>query len=302
MNMHQKTFLTSLNVILFSACHFVCGTAIAENVAADVPPIVAPADLSTTLDRDTTVVLDVRSREAFEAEHIPGSRWIDAEGWRGKTFEPTGLSDKDFWQNALRSAGIDSGDQVVVVGEAMPEISRMWWLLRYLGVKQAQVLDGGFAAWKKGDHQVEQGAPAAVDVGDFEVDLQGDMVAVLDDLQPQALEESGVCILDNRSTAEFTGSRGVGARTGHIPGSVHLEWNKFIDKEGKFLPKDKLIEVLKEHGVDPTKPIVTLCQTAGRSSVAALALDIVGVKQVKNYYRGWGEYAGALTVPVEKGP
>ncbi len=249
----------------------------------------------------TLLILDIRSRDDFVQEHIPGSVWVDAEGWRNKTFEQTGLTDKDYWQEALRNAGIKSNSRIVVAGESLPEISRMWWLLKYFGANHVQVIDGGYAAWKKAELPTESGEPKLGETGDIEVAFKPEMIAVVDDLMPEALTEGKVRILDNRSTAEFTGARGVGTRTGHVPGSVHLEWTKLLDEDRKFLPVEEISKLLQEHGVSADEPIVTLCQTGGRSCVAALALEIVGAKQVKNFYRGWGEYAGRLTAPVEKG-
>jgi thiosulfate/3-mercaptopyruvate sulfurtransferase len=138
-----------------------------------------------------------------------------------------------------------------------------------------------------------------IEATEFVVDFQTERLGTLADVTPaQGSEECQ--ILDNRSEAEFSGARGVGNRTGHIPGARHLEWKRFTDEQGKFLPADALRALLNEQGIDLGTTIVAHCQTGGRSSVAVFALELAGVPNVKNYYPGWSEYANMLTAPVEQ--
>jgi thiosulfate/3-mercaptopyruvate sulfurtransferase len=269
--------------------------------ATDYRPIISAAELHEQIRDPQLVVLDIRSREAFSEGHITGSRWIDSDAWRGKTFEETGLHDKPYWETTVRQAGLTRTQRIVVVGEALPEIARVWWLLRYLGLPHVRVLDGGFAAWQRADLPTVMGEPGEVAPSDSDIEFQPQMLAVVDDLLPAALKNGKVRVLDNRSDGEYTGSRGIGTRTGHVPGSIHFEWKRFLGADGKFLPVEDICELLKKEGIDTEEPIVALCQSAGRSSVAALALELAGARKVRNYYRGWGDYAATLTAPVEKG-
>jgi thiosulfate/3-mercaptopyruvate sulfurtransferase len=48
------------------------------------------------------------------------------------------------------------------------------------------------------------------------------------------------------------------------------------------------------------QPAVTYCQSGGRASVVAFTLELMGGKQVKNYYRSWAEWGNAENTPVAK--
>ncbi|MCA9132048.1 MAG: sulfurtransferase [Planctomycetales bacterium] len=244
-------------------------------------------------------VLDVRTRDAYDEGHIPQAKWVDANAWRSKTFAEAGLLDRDYWASELGRLGLTHSHPVVVVGDSLPDSSRVWWLLRYLGWQQVRLLDGGQKAWTDAELPLSSETPR-IEPTQPTVEFVSERLGILADIGGAAQQGGQCAILDTRSDSEFTGSRGVGTRTGHIPGAHHVEWKRFVDSQGKFLAPQAIRELLQSDGVDLQQPIVTHCQSGGRSSVAVLALEMAGVKSVKNYYRGWSEYGEALELPVEK--
>jgi thiosulfate/3-mercaptopyruvate sulfurtransferase len=91
-------------------------------------------------------------------------------------------------------------------------------------------------------------------------------------------------------------------RGGAIPGAKHLEWSDLLDKKTqRFKSPAALSRLFKQAGIDPKKPAVTYCQSGGRASVMAFALELMGAKGVQNYYPGWAEWGNAADTPVEKG-
>ena len=76
---------------------------------------------------------------------------------------PTGT-----FQAAMRRAGVSDGSAVVVYDEAdATAAARAWWLLRYFGHRDGQVLDGGFRAWVAAGGQVATGECTPPGGGDF---------------------------------------------------------------------------------------------------------------------------------------
>jgi len=271
--------------------------------------LISPEQLaeSLTAAEPDIVLLDTREPEQFGQAHITGARWVDTNAWRTKTFEPNGLNERAFWSEELGKLAISKEKKIVVIGGALPESARLWWLLRYFGMTNVLLLDGGHSAWQAAGLPVENGASAATESNPAdgtstasEIEFQEELLATIQDVTPESRALSSCLIIDNRSTGEYTGTRGIGARTGHIPAACHLEWQKFIGEDGKFLPPEAIKKLLEEVEVDLNQPLVTHCQSGGRSSVAAFALELAGAKQVKNFYGGWAEYGNAVTLPVEK--
>jgi thiosulfate/3-mercaptopyruvate sulfurtransferase len=108
-------------------------------------------------------------------------------------------------------------------------------------------------------------------------------------------------ILDTRSQEEFCGTTETAKRNGTIPGARHLEWSETFDsKTGRFKSAAELARLFKEAGIDPSKPATTFCQSGGRASVLAFALELMGGKEVRNYYRSWAEWGNDDKTPIVK--
>ena len=90
-------------------------------------------------------------------------------------------------------------------------------------------------------------------------------------------------------------------RNGTIPGATHLDWTDLIDaKTKRYKTAEELSALFKAKGIDPAKPAVTYCQSGGRASVMAFALELMGGRPAANYYRSWSEWGNADDTPVVK--
>ena len=95
------------------------------------------------------------------------------------------------------------------------------------------------------------------------------------------------------STAEFCGDRATAKSTARFPAPSIWEWSACIDpKTKKFKSFAGLHRSLfQDHKIDVNKPAITYCQSGGRASVMAFALELMGGNQVQNYYQNWPEGA-----------
>lgn len=91
-------------------------------------------------------ILDVRAPEDYRSGHIPGARnlyWKDLQG--------QGLLDPPLAEEALRRAGVNSSDGLMICGGSDEGVFFTFWALCYLGHKNVSLLDGGVkAAWDAG--------------------------------------------------------------------------------------------------------------------------------------------------------
>jgi thiosulfate/3-mercaptopyruvate sulfurtransferase len=92
------------------------------------------------------VVLDVRSPEEYVNGHIHGARNIY---W--KSIQSDGVLNPALAENALRKAGINNTDRILICGDSDEGASFMFWALSYLGNRNLCRLDGGIdSAWSAG--------------------------------------------------------------------------------------------------------------------------------------------------------
>lgn len=281
--------------------HLICTVLLTLAPAADVKSdkyphadlLIEPSELAKVVPAKKVQLLDTRSKAKYDAGHIPGAVGVDVAAWR-KAFAAG--PDKDAWTKLLGGLGLDVTAPVVVYGDDVREAARAWWILRYWGFKDARLLNGGWAAWKSADGAVSREAQA-VKPTEPKLTAHADRLAtkgqVLDFLKGKDHQ-----IIDTRSEKEYCGDQKLAKRGGSIPGAKNLEWSDLLDKDGRFKSADELRKLFQEHGVSLKEPAVTFCQSGGRASVAAFALELMGAKDVRNYYRSWNEWGNDPDTPI----
>jgi thiosulfate/3-mercaptopyruvate sulfurtransferase len=199
----------------------------------------------------------------------------------------------------LGDMGIDSSAKVVIYGDDVRDSARGWFLLKSLGVEDVRLLNGGWKAWQAAGGKVSTD-PATPMMVKGNHKRQDTRLAKKDDVL-KMLSAPGSQIIDARSTQEFCGDLGTAKKKGAIPGAKNLEWSEFIDQESqKFKSASDIAKILLDANIDPAKPTVTYCQSGGRAAVAEFALELMGGKNVRNYYRSWAEWGNDESTPVMK--
>ena len=133
-----------------------------QAAARDIDPIVSTDWLQKNLDNSNLVVVDVRKVEEYKAGHIPGAVNIVYGTWAVKKGDLLNeLPAIDDLADAIGSAGIDQNSLVVIVGKTdkVPDqfdMTRVAWTLKYLGVPNVAILNGGQNQWVKENKPVSQ--------------------------------------------------------------------------------------------------------------------------------------------------
>jgi len=264
-----------------------------------LPPLVSVDDLQKRLGDPKLRLLDARPRADYDKGHMPGAIWVDIKTAGAIATRPGGLTDADAWVAWIAPLAIGPDTEVLVYdGDRQLEAARSWWLLGYLGVERAGLIDGNFPLW------VRQGRPTTTDLlkvepRSFSVSFRKDRHATRADVL-EALRAGQARIIDARSAEEFTGTKALSKRGGHIPSACRLEWTDLVDEDGRFLDPTVLRSKLETLGVKPAQPVITHCQGGGRASVDAFVLERLG-HPARNYYLGWSDWGNAEGMPVEAG-
>jgi thiosulfate/3-mercaptopyruvate sulfurtransferase len=255
--------------------------------------LIETPELAKAVAAKKVQLLDTRTKAKYDAGHIPGAVWVDVPAW-SKAFAAG--PDKEAWVKLLGACGLDAAAPVVVYGDDVREAARVWWILRYWGFKDARLLNGGWAAWASANSAASREAPA-VKPTEPKLTANADRLATKDQVIDM-LKGKDPQIVDTRSEKEFCGEQKQAKRGGAIPGAKHLEWSDLLAKDGRFKSADELRKLFKEHDVSLKGPAVTYCQSGGRASVMAFALELMGAKDVRNYYRSWNEWGNDPDTPI----
>jgi thiosulfate/3-mercaptopyruvate sulfurtransferase len=213
-----------------------------------------PAALQSKLGDKGLRVLDARPQADYIKGHIPGAVWVNVKGWQKLGGKEGGLHDADAWAVEIGKLGIGPDTSVVVYGSSLPDTARVWWTLKYLGLANVAILDGGWQLWTKERRPVDSGI-STVQLTEFEPKFQPDRLEEIDTLK-KSMQSGQVTVVDARSAGEFTGKEVRGKRGGHIPGAKLLEWKELLTEDGRFKPPEQLRELFRQRGVEPGKTAV----------------------------------------------
>ena len=268
-------------------------------------PDVVVLDCTTHLipDPQTTYVVKP-GREDFEAGHIPGAQFVDTLRDVSDTSQKLRFmrqSPEEF-AAAMRRFGVNSTTRVVSYSSAnVWWATRLWWLLHEFGCDNAAVLNGGWQKWSREGRAVETGPARARPAGDFRVrevrDLMVDKDAVL-----RAIGNGAICTLNALQPQQHTGSGGnTYGRPGRIKGSVNLPAAHLLDAEtNTFLPAEELRKRFEAVGA-MDRQVINYCGGGIAASADALALIMLGHKDVKLYDASLSEWARDASLPMETG-
>jgi thiosulfate/3-mercaptopyruvate sulfurtransferase len=256
------------------------------------------------------VLLDVRWRlggplgiEAYRAGHLPRAVFVDLDADLAAEPGPAGrhpLPPAGRFQAAMRRAGVSTGSTVVVYDEAdATAAARAWWLLRYFGHHDCQVLDGGYRAWTAAGGQVATGECAAPGSGDFTA-RPGHM-PVLDADAAASLARRGH-LLDARARERYRGEREpIDPVAGHIPGAVSAPTTANVSTDGRFLPAAGLRARFASLGAAGAGMVGVYCGSGVTAAHEVLALELAGIR-ASLYVGSWSNWVADPARPVATGP
>ena len=248
--------------------------------------------------------------DAYDTGHLPGATGIN---WRRQLTDAVmrDLVGRDELQSLLRTAGIDDDSTVVLYGDNHNWFAAWaYWQLRYQGIDNVRLLDGGRAKVEADGLPLTTDA-AAHDVGSITLptetreELRAYRQEVID-----GIGGSGHDLVDVRSPEEFRGELSAPAhlpqeaaqRKGHIPGAVNVPWSTAVAEDGTFKPIEQLRELYGARGVSGEDEVVAYCRIGERSSHTWFVLhELLGYANVRNYDGSWTEYGSLVGVPIETG-
>ncbi|MBS4913220.1 MAG: sulfurtransferase [Veillonella sp.] len=231
--------------------------------------------------QQNTVILDVRGPEAYAKGHIEGAFVMSLDGdLSGPVAEHGGrhpLPDMAVFAKKLESFGITKESHIVICDSWIFLAGRLWWMLRYIGLENIQVLNGGIERWVKEGHPITTEPTVLPEKASF-LDYRLQPHMFMGRAEVLAASEAGDhVIIDARAGARYEGSviDTFDGMTGHIPGAVNYFWENCYTADGV-----KLVEELKEMFKDlftTKKPIVAYCGSGITACLTMLAMYEVGI-------------------------
>ena len=264
--------------------------------------------LEANLDGDDLAIVEVdEDASAYEKGHIPNAVSIN---WETELHD---LPRREFISSdqlaeLLGSKGIGNDHTIVLYsGNNNWFAAYAYWLLKYRGVDNVKLLDGGRKKWELESRLLSQDEPNRSKTS-FKTGADRPEIRILRD-EVIGRVDAGSAWVDVRSPEEFRGEllapphlpQEQAQVPGHIPGAANVTWSKTVNEDGTFKSADELTKLYEAEGITSDKSVVAYCRIGERSSHSWFVLaELLGFGDVKNYDGSWTEYGSLVGVPIEK--
>ncbi len=265
--------------------------------------------------------------EEYAEGHIPGAHYLDTN-W---------LEDPADWNRrppevldaAVRSLGITTDTTVVLYGrdtegdanEKWPgrragqiAATRALMILRYAGVDDVRLLDGGYDWWVRSGNPLETDIvePSPIDDFGVRIPLRPEVIVDIDEAKQIIADPHGAALVSVRTWREHIGNvRGYNdiGPAGRIKGDVwgncgtdayHMQHYRNVDNTMRAYPD--IAANWAEAGITADKWVAFYCGTGWRASEAWFYAYLQGWPRIAVYDGGWFEWSqDPINNPIELG-
>lgn len=263
--------------------------------AAGLPPLLAPQQLVALAP--AVRIIDLRE-QAASLPRIPGALPAPYSDWRGPPDDPGQLRPLAEYTALLRRLGVEADTPIVLVarGDDPSDFgapARVFWTLKWLGLREVAILNGGMAAWQAAGLPLERGATRWPMPSRFTPQPQPQWLAtreqVRDDLQREAAARGAVRLLDARPAAFFLGlvKAPAARRPGTLPGAVDFDSARWFPDGGGALPDLPALRRIAQSmpgGMRFEGTTVSFCNTGHWAATNWFVLSqLLGERDVKLY-------------------
>ncbi|WP_280232534.1 sulfurtransferase [Nocardia cyriacigeorgica] len=268
------------------------------------PVLISAEELREALPDNRVRLLDVRwalgdpdGPQHYLDGHIPGAIFVDLETELAAPPSPARgrhpLPDIGRLEKCARSWGVCTGDTVVVYdATGGMAAARAWWLLRWAGIADVRIMDGGLPTWTAIGAELATGIESDPAAGD--VELSPDHLPVID---ADAAARWPGTLLDARAGERFRGEQEpIDPQAGHIPGAISAPTAENLTAEGYF----RTAAELRERFDDCAGPVAVYCGSGVTAAHQIAALAIAGIDAAL-YPGSWSQWSNDPKRPVATG-
>jgi thiosulfate/3-mercaptopyruvate sulfurtransferase len=270
--------------------------------------------LSEQLGRDDLALFDCRfdlgnvawGETEYSRAHLPGALYLHLDRDLSSPITANSgrhpLPDPERFAARLAELGVGPDSQIVAYDQGNAAYAaRLWWLARWIGLRNVAVLDGGIAAWRVAGLPLEAAvrtpAPRALPLS------LATNAWVSSETVDELRVRAGNLLVDARGAERFAGrNETLDPVAGHVPGARNRPFLDNLGADGRFLPADELRQrfgVLL--GSVPPSGVIAMCGSGVTACHNLLALEHAGFHGARLYAGSWSEWIRDPRRPIATG-
>ncbi|MGL6104848.1 rhodanese-like domain-containing protein [Romboutsia sp.] len=249
-------------------------------------------------------------KEAYAKGHVPTTVHINTE-----TIEPPPtwvLASDEELTKFTKDYGFTKDDTIIVTGPNTMASYRIAVVLRYMGVNDVRVLNGGNDAWVRAGYELEKTSNPKQSGSDFGAPIPANQ-ALIDTIPElkEMLKDPNFTLVDNRSWNEYIGKDSGYSyynKKGRIPGAVYgyagtssvtLEDYRNIDNTMRN--SDEILALWKSSDINTDNHLAFMCGSGWRAAEVLTYANVMGFDNTSLYSDGWMGWSNYSSNPIETG-
>jgi thiosulfate/3-mercaptopyruvate sulfurtransferase len=268
-------------------------------------PIIEADELLQIYKHPGVLIFDVsngkNAKANYEREHIEGAFFVDLNTQLADIkmdFSNGGrhpLPKIETFAKTLTDFGISKDNHIVIYDDknGSNASARFWWMLKSVGHKKVQVLNGGLIQAKKNDLPLSSKTVCIRSHSEsYQIEKWNLPLIEIDEVE-KVSKDFAYLVIDVRDKERFDGIvEPVDLVAGHIPGAINIPFTENLDPKGLFLKPSELREKYKNiFGEIKTKNIIVHCGSGVTACHTLLALDYAEITIPKLYVGSWSEWS-----------
>jgi thiosulfate/3-mercaptopyruvate sulfurtransferase len=254
--------------------------------------------LYTQMDNPVTGKTDKKS-----VAYIPKSRFFDFENvfCDSDSSLPHTMPNETSFTDSAQKLGIDHNSLIVIYdNKGIYCAPRVWWMFKSMGHHNVYILNGGLPNWLAQSMPTEPVLIVATKSGNFQAKFNRDYFINANTIIQRL---TNITLLDARSAGRFNGTETEprkGLRSGHVPTSINLPFQRCLDSEGTALKSSEELKVIfSGYTLSSDRFLVLSCGSGVTACVLALAATEAGYTNLAVYDGSWSEWGARTDLPVE---
>jgi 3-mercaptopyruvate sulfurtransferase SseA len=265
--------------------------------------------------------------EEYEEGHIPRALYLDTN--RLESPDDWNRRSPEELEQALCSLGVTRDTTVILYGrdtegdanEKWPgrragqiAASRAAMILRYSGVDDVRLLDGGYDWWVRAGYPLETIVREPTPVSSFgvQIPLRPEIIVDIDEAKQILADRENAALVSVRTWNEHIGKVSgynyidpAGRIAGDVWGNCgsdayHMQHYRNVDNTMRAYPE--IASIWEEVGITADKRVAFYCGTGWRASETWFYAYLMGWEQAAVYDGGWFEWSrDPINNPIEAG-
>lgn len=234
--------------------------------------------------------------KVYNQNHIPTAVHLNTDLLESEARRWNYLPADEIRANLL-SIGVTADTPVVLYGEAGIDAARAAVAMRFVGVKDVRILNGGLSAWKEAGFKTERTEVTPVPATNFGTATPDKSLVIDIKEAKRILKDKNAELVSIRTWNEHIGEttgysyikpkgRIKGSTWGHA-GKDAYNMDDFRNPDNTMRDYTEIAAFWKEWGITPDKEVSFYCGTGWRASEALLYAQAMGFTKASLYDDGW---------------